>query len=370
MRRGCLLAIAAVLASRCGGSPAAAPHSAGLVRLVRIAQLDQPVALATRPRDRALYVAEKTGKLVSFRDDAVRTVLDLSGRVSLGGEQGLLGVAFSPDGRYVYVDYTDGRGFTRIMQYRFVRGRAVAASARPLLWIRQRYNNHNGGELAFGPDGMLYVGHGDGAGGGDPTFHAQSLHTLLGKILRIDPTPRGPAPYVIPPDNPFARSRGVRHEIWAFGLRNPWRFSFDRATGDMWIGDVGQTNWEEIDRMPRGESGWNFGWNRFEGNASYDSHAPGTSTVKPVYVYPHTAGRCVVTGGYVYRGRDIPALRGTYVFGDFCTGELWGLHPERGGARARPLGPSLPDLSSFGENRAGELFAMSLSGGVYSLAPA
>ena len=213
--------------------------------------------MAVRSGDTALYVAEKTGKVVAVRDGIVDPVpmLDLSEEVSLGGEQGLLGLAFSPDGRDVYVNFTDTNGDTHITGYAMRGGQADTATRRDLLVVDQPYSNHNGGNLVFGPDGYLYIGLGDGGSGGDPQGNGQSLSTLLGKMLRIDPTPFGDRPYRIPTDNPFVGHVAARPEIWAYGLRNPWRYSFDRLTGDLWIGDVGQSAWEEVDVQPSDSPG-------------------------------------------------------------------------------------------------------------------
>ncbi|MFN2544581.1 MAG: sorbosone dehydrogenase family protein [Actinomycetota bacterium] len=371
-RAGALIVLQLLLAAACGGGNGAAGLGDTRVRLVEIADLEEPLALATRPGDRTLYVAQRTGRVVAVRSRHVvgRPVLDLSGRVSLGGEQGLLGLAFSPDGRYLYVDFTDTNGDTRVEQYAFRGERADPGTRREILFVDQPYANHNGGEVTFGPDGMLYIGLGDGGSGGDPMDNAQSRGTLLGKILRIRPTPDGPAPYEVPADNPFVGVDGARPEIWALGLRNPWRFSFDRSTGDLWIGDVGQSAWEEVDRVEAGVGGANLGWNRMEGDHPYTDRPPPADALGPVYEYTHGAGRCVVTGGFVYRGRAIPELEGSYVFADFCTGEITAFDASgTNDVRARSLGPALSSLSSFGEDAAGELYAMSLSGGLYRLAP-
>ena len=233
----------------------------------------------------------------------------------------------------------------------------------------QPYSNHNGGNLVFGPDGYLYIGLGDGGSGGDPHGNAQSLGTLLGKMLRIDPRPSGDSPYGIPPDNPFVDTQGARAEIWAYGLRNPWRYSFDRSTGDLWIGDVGQSAWEEVDRQPASsDGGENYGWNVREGSHPYaDGSAP--DAVDPVYDYPHSDGGCVVTGGYVYRGAAIPDLVGAYVFADFCLGTLEVLRHDGDTAVVTDLGPTVQAVSSFGEDAAGELYVLSLAGGVYRVVP-
>jgi glucose/arabinose dehydrogenase len=255
--------------------------------------------------------------------------------------------------------------------YRWRDDRADPASRRDVLVVDQPYANHNGGNLAFGPDGYLYVGLGDGGSGGDPHDHGQSLSTVLGKMLRIDPRPSDARPYTIPPGNPFVGREGARPEIWALGLRNPWRYSFDRATGDLWIADVGQSAWEEIDRQPAGsDGGENYGWNRMEGDHPFEGDPP-PGVVRPVYEYSHDSGGCTVTGGYVYRGRRISGLVGAYVFGDLCLGRLEAIRVDDGGeVRRRVFGPTVAGLSSFGEDAQGELYAMSLGGALYRIAPA
>ncbi|MEA2555535.1 MAG: hypothetical protein QOI60_866 [Actinomycetota bacterium] len=330
--------------------------------------------MAVRPGDPALYIAEKTGRVVAIRGGAVNPVpvLDLSSDVSLGGEQGLLGLTFSPDGGFLYVNFTDTNGDTRIDEFAMRGDRADEGSRRQVLFVQQPYDNHNGGNLVFGPDGYLYIGMGDGGSGGDPQNRAQTKSELLGKMLRISPRPSGGRPYGIPPDNPFVDEPSARPEVWAYGLRNPWRFSFDSSTGALWIGDVGQSSWEEIDTQPAGSrGGQNYGWNRQEGAHPYSgSGSPAGTTVSPVFEYPHTYGRCAVTGGYVYRGQDIPGLAGTYVFADFCRGELQGLRLDKGTVADQwALGPTVPNLSSFGQDASGELYVLSLSAGVYRLAP-
>jgi len=361
-------------------SPAASPSTGptpteprfadARIRLVPVAELEQPVAMAVRAGDRALYVAEKVGRVVALSPGSdPRVVLDLTNRVSLGSEQGLLGLAFSPNGRYLYVDFTDTEGDTNVAEFAFDDDGADPASERLVLFVDQPFSNHNGGALAFGPDGYLYVALGDGGSGGDPKGNAQSLSTLLGKLLRISPRPSGGEPYAIPPDNPFVGWSGARPEIWAYGLRNPWRFSFDAATGDLWIGDVGQNAWEEIDLEPAGsDGGSNFGWDRLEGTHPFEGgSAPGS--VPPVFEYANGAGSCAVTGGYVYRGALIPRLVGSYVFADYCRGRLEALVPGKGRAmEARALGPRIDALASFGEDARGELYVLSLAGTVSRIA--
>ena len=359
--------------SATGPKPTADPSGSladARVRLERVAVLDQPVALALRPDDPALYVAERPGRVIALRDGAdPEVVLDLADRVSLGSEQGLLGIAFSPDGGFLYVDITDVGGDTRILEFRVEDEGIDPSSEREVLRVDQPYSNHNGGNLAFGPDGYLYVALGDGGSAGDPEGRAQSVSTLLGKLLRISPRPSDGEPYGIPPDNPFVGREGARPEIWAYGLRNPWRFSFDRETGDLWIGDVGQASWEEIDVEPAGSAGGlNYGWDVREGTHPFESGSTDPEMVVPVFEYPHDGSTCAVTGGYVYRGEDIAALAGAYVFADYCSGRLEAFVLRDGVARAhRELGPVVEGLASFGQDALGELYALSLSGSVYRL---
>ena len=339
------------------------------LRAVRVGQFTAPIALAVRAGDEALYVAEKGGVVKALRSGATdpTPVLDLSGQVSTGSEQGLLGLVFSPDGGRLYVDYTDTAGDSRVVEYAFSAGRADTSTRRELLLVQQPFANHNGGNLVFGPDGFLYIGLGDGGSAGDPQGNGQRLDTLLGKILRIDPRPDGNTPYRIPPDNPFASQQGARPEIWAYGLRNPWRFTFDRETGALWIGDVGQNAIEEIDAVEASAGGGqNYGWNRLEGTRRFAGSAP-PGSVAPVHEYSHDGGNCSVTGGYVYRGTRIPALRGSYVFADYCKGELRALVPGGASLRSVTLGPTLDAVSSFGQDAQGELFVLSLAAGLHRL---
>ena len=340
------------------------------IRLEQVASLEQPLAMAVREDDSALYVAQKTGKVVAIRADRIDEVpvLDLSGEVSLSTEQGLLGLAFAPGGRELYVNYTDTNGDTHVTGFAMRGDHADPATRRDILVVDQPYANHNGGNLAFGPDGYLYIGLGDGGGGGDPHGNGQSLSTLLAKMLRIDPQLSGEAPYRIPSDNPFVGRADARPAIWAYGLRNPWRYSFDRLTGDLWIGDVGQSAWEEIDRQHAGSRGGeNYGWNRAEGSHPFAGDIPADAQ-RPVFEYARDDGRCTVIGGYVYRGEAIPDLYGAYVFGDLCLGRIEALRMQGGRVVShRALGPTVENLSSFGEDANGELYAMSLSGGVYRI---
>jgi glucose/arabinose dehydrogenase len=356
-----------------GAAASSAQFRRARVRLVQVAELQQPVAMAVRPGDRAVYVAEQTGAVRALRAGKVdpTPVVDISDQVTAGGEQGLLGLAFSPDGRFLYLNFTDTDGDSRVVELTMRGGRADPGSLRLLLRVEDPFANHNGGQLAFGPDRLLYIAFGDGGGGGDPEGNGQSLGTLLGKILRIDPRPAGGRPYRVPSGNPFVgRGGGARPEIWAYGLRNPWRFSFDPASGDLWIGDVGQNAWEEVDREPARSGGRNYGWNRREGLHAFEGERP-AGAVDPVIEYGREGGACTVIGGSVYWGRRIPGLRGAYLYGDYCAGWVRAARV-RGGrvAEQRDLGLSVPNLTSFGVDPAGELYAMSLAGPVYRLAPA
>jgi glucose/arabinose dehydrogenase len=328
--------------------------------------------MAVRAGDEALYIAEKTGRVRALRDGKVESgaVLDITGDVSLGSEQGLLGLAFSPEGDFLYVNYTDLAGDTRIVEYEMSDGKARVGSAREVLSVDQPYANHNGGNLAFGPDGYLYVGLGDGGSGGDPHDNGQSLGARLGKMLRLDPRPSDGGQFGVPRDNPFSGREGADPLIWAYGLRNPWRYSFDRETGDLWIGDVGQSSLEEIDFQPAdSDGGENYGWNRLEGSQPYAGDAP-EDMVLPVDEYPTGEG-CAVTGGYVYRGSAISNLYGAYLYGDFCAGFVRGIVLKGGEVtQRREFGINVSSLSSFGEDQEGELYLLSLGGDVFRLDPA
>jgi glucose/arabinose dehydrogenase len=326
-----------------------------------------------------LFVVEQFGRIWALRDGAptAEPFLDIGPLVgSRGNEQGLLSIAFHPafaeNGRF-FINYTDRDGDTVIARYSVSADnpdRADHESAAVLLTVDQPAPNHNGGLLKFGPDGYLYIGMGDGGAAGDPWGNGQSLDTLLGKLLRIDVD--SGEPYAIPPDNPFAGRDDARPEIWAYGLRNPWRFSFDRATGDLFIADVGQNAQEEVHFQPAaGAGGENYGWDIMEGDACYDAGSCDREGLQlPVAVYPHSgdAGGCSITGGYVYRGAAFPALAGTYLYADFCSGNLWTLRPE-GEAWQSELVTTLDiRVSSFGEDEAGELYVTDRgAGGLYRL---
>jgi glucose/arabinose dehydrogenase len=334
----------------------------------------RPVAMLQTPGTGPdWYVVEKGGRVVRVEGEgsAALTALfvDISDRVDAApSEAGLLGMAFHPDfadNGQVYLSYTRGAPLTSVLS-RFVSrdgGLTLdAASEEVLLEVPQPYGNHNGGQIAFGPDGYLYFGLGDGGAGGDPHGNGQNTQTLLGAMLRL--AVNGPSPYAIPPDNPFVGGGG-RPEIYAWGLRNPWRWSFDRLGGELWVGDVGQNAWEEIDRVSLGD---NLGWNLWEGSHCFTPGAcRSEGVVMPVAEYSHALG-CSVTGGYVYRGEAVPALYGRYLFGDFCSGTVWQLDSGNPQAGARILIESGLQLSSFAEDRNGELYLLDYgSGGIFRL---
>ncbi len=315
-----------------------------------------------------MFVVEQGGriKVVEPGSTTGEVFLDLSEETQAGGERGLLGLAFHPnyeENRRFFVNYTDRAGDTVVEEYRAEEDGSAADpdSARVLLQIDQPFPNHNGGHLAFGPDGYLYIATGDGGSSGDPHENGQSLETLLGKLLRID-VDRGD-PYSIPPGNPFDDgSRGLP-EIWAYGLRNPWRFSFDPQAETLWVGDVGQGELEEIDRVAADEAGLNYGWNEMEGSRCFDGACDPTGLVLPITEYGHDEG-CSVTGGFVYRGSEFPDMQGAYLFADYCSGSIWAIDS----AVTRPVEPDLVytserALSSFGQDEAGELYATDIGSG-------
>jgi glucose/arabinose dehydrogenase len=364
-----LVSLGAVFAGTRSGAPggagtserdaASARAAAPALRIVAaIDGLDAPLYVTAAPGEPGrLYVVEQGGTIRIVENGRVRPqpFLDVRSLVLAGGEQGLLGLAFHPgfarNGRF-YVNYTNRAGDTRVVEYRARAGRALPGSARVLLALDQPYGNHNGGMLAFGPDGRLWVGTGDGGSGGDPENHAQTMGSLLGKLLTIDVDRRGAQPAIV-----------------ALGLRNPWRFAFDRANGDLYIGDVGQNAIEEVNYVRAATTGLlNFGWAVKEGRAQFDGRALGPGRlVDPIAQYTHASG-CSITGGHVYRGRAVPAAAGRYFYGDYCSGIVWSLRVQNGRAvGVRREAFRVPSLASFGEDAAGELYLVSLRGTIYRL---
>lgn len=339
------------------------------IALVPIASFEQPVDLASRAGDTTAYVVERVGRVTPLRDGVVAaSVLDITDLTEGEGERGLLGLTFSPDGSLAYVNHTDNSGDTVIAEYAVsADGTFDESSRRVLLTVDQPYANHNGGDVTIGPDGMLYIGMGDGGDGGDPQRYSLNVTSLLGKMLRIDPTPSAGAPYTVPADNPFVGVAGARPEIWSVGLRNPWRFSFDSATGDLWIADVGQNVLEEIDvawAADGGGRGLNFGWSAFEGTQRYNDDQSPEGATPPIHEYEHGDLGCSISGGAVYRGAEIPALVGWYVWGDYCSGQLQALRvQDRAVAQVLPLAVQSQN-TAIRVGPDGELWAISIGGEV------
>jgi glucose/arabinose dehydrogenase len=366
------LCAAALLA--CGGSPAAPPMVVDSLRLAPVVSgLSNPLYLTSPPGDTArLFVVEQGGKIWIVQHGVQLTTpfLDVSAKITSTGEQGLLSVAFHPSyatNGYFYVDYTDLNGDTHVERYTVSADSNVAdtASHKLILFVAQPYANHNGGLVMFGPDGMLYIGMGDGGSGGDPQNRAQDPDSLLGKLLRID-VDHGD-PYTIPPGNPYATGGG-RGEIWAIGLRNPWRYAFDPPSGLLYIADVGQDSWEEVDVEPATLGGLNYGWRIMEGAHCYTPNpCQSTGLTLPVIEYDHSQG-CAVIGGFVYRGALFPALRGQYFYGDLCSGWVRSFSYAGGAVTSRTdwtLNASLGTPLSFGEDANGELYVLTAGGTVY-----
>jgi glucose/arabinose dehydrogenase len=353
------------------------------IALTEVVELEQPVALATRADSDHLYIAERTGRVVvverseSGPGTVIQTLVDISGETTTESERGLLGLTFDPDGDRLYLSYTGPEGTTLVDEWIMDGDEIDDATRRTIYAIDQPFPNHNGGQVAFGPDGLLYLGLGDGGGGGDPLDAGQDPDTALGSLVRIEPTEAGDLPYTVPDDNPFADGGGAP-EVWAIGLRNPWRFSWDRATDDLWIADVGQNQIEEInlvmspdDGSPPGR-GANFGWAIFEGDQPFDGGPEPENYVPPIYTFGHNP-QCSITGGYVSRGDALPGLRGVYVYSDFCDPRIHLLLQRDGEVvETRALDTSVPGggVTSFGEGPDGELYVMSISGGVFRLDPA
>jgi len=336
----------------------------------------EPIYVTSPPGDPRLFVVQKGGTIVVQGPAGKKqTFLDISGQVSTDGERGLFSIAFAPDyatSGLAYVDYTDRNGDSRVVEFKADitdPNRLDPKSRREILFVKQPFANHNGGLLLFDSTGMMVIGFGDGGSAGDPANRAQNLGQLLGKLLRIDPRHPGRAkPYGIPPDNPFVGKAGARPEVWAYGLRNPWRFSFDRQTQDLYVGDVGQDRFEEVDYVaPAKQSGANFGWSKYEGSQIFKNQpADESRLVKPIVTYPLKSGACSITGGGVYRG-SVQALQGFYIYSDFCKGEVKGFRMVNGVKMDEKSFPALntPSIDSFGEDSGGEMYIVSLEGKVY-----
>lgn len=340
------------------------------VVLEEVAEATNPTAGAAGPEG-TVWIAERPGTVRVLGDDGLgEPVLDISDDTTTDGERGLLGIAFDDDFAHFYVSYTDLEGTSTIDEFAVSDGALEEDSRRTVLTQTQPYANHNGGDIKFGPDGYLYIAFGDGGSGGDPDGNGQKLDTQLGKLLRIDPS--GGDPYAIPSDNPFVDDASAKDEIWAYGLRNPWKFSFDSETGDLLIGDVGQSDWEEIDWAP-GDSkgGENYGWNQMEGTHPFRGGTEPENHVPPVFEYDRSGLGCSVTGGFVYRGAAIPELAGSYVFSDYCDGTVRTLKIEDGEVTEEgDLGVDAGQVVSLVQDGDGELYLLDLAGAITRIQPA
>jgi glucose/arabinose dehydrogenase len=377
------VALAAVAAPTTAQGLGSGGSAAGFKLVPVVSGLNGPVYVTQPPGDPRLFVVEQGGLIRIVQDGKLLPApfADLTKQVTAGGEQGLLGLAFDPqfakNGR-LFVYYTGRNAHEQVWELRAKSGsNTVSGFRRLLLDMSDPYSNHNGGDLQFGPDGYLYIGTGDGGSGGDPQNRSQNPNSPLGKLLRIDVDkhPSG-RPYAIPPGNPYAKSGKGLKLLYAWGLRNPWRYSFDRSTGDLWIGDVGQDHWEEVDHVAKGKGlAANFGWSVYEGRHSFkpsESLTGGGHSVNPVAEYSHSEG-CSITGGYVYRGPSIPGLSGHYVYTDYCSARMWTIRPGSTTPTEVTSVAQAVDLkspSSFGEGDDGTLYLVSQAGVLYRFAAA
>ncbi len=365
----CIIIVAACLETAKANTP---PAPEGLTLTPFVDSLELPVFITpVLGSNDKFFVLEKVGRVRLVENGKVQeqSVLDIGNLVSTGNEQGLLGIAVHPNYQsngYIFINYTDEAGDSQIVRYQVSNNVADPNSAKTILSVDQPHSNHNAGMLTFGPDGYLYIVMGDGGSGGDPYGLGQDMTSLLGKMLRID-VDNGD-PYSVPDDNPFVGQEGVRPEIWTVGWRNPWRFSFDRDTGDMWLGDVGQNKFEEISFQAAEQGGGNYGWRCKEATHEFDisENCDDKDFIDPVLEYDHSQGASV-TGGYVYRGSAITDLQGRYVYGDFTSGKIWFASQTDNGWATTEWQDTNLNISSFGEDAAGELFVIDYSGTIYKL---
>ena len=375
-------AVTTVAENPAGSAPASTPTGPAVsvdptvdptAALDVVAGIPLAIDLSWRPGDDTLYVATQDGTVLAVGDGGQpRLVLDVTGQTAAAGERGLLGLAMDPKLALAYVNFTNRDGDTVVAEFAVGEdGTFDRRSQREVLTIDQPYANHNGGAIRFGPDGYLYIATGDGGSANDPARRALKLDDLLGKILRIDPHASGSRPYSVPADNPFAAGGG-RGEVWSYGLRNPWRFSFDRQTGDLWIADVGQNEIEEVDvawAAAGGGRGSNFGWSAFEGTKRLNADQPTDGAIPPIYEYTHADGGCSISGGVRYRGTGIPALVGWYVFSDYCKSSIRALQIDgQAAGRVVELGDS-SQVAGISEGPDGELYVLSLEDGLVMLVP-
>lgn len=367
---GALCLVASLALTTASADERAASGQASKVALTKVATAQNPIAGTAGPGG-TVWIAERAGTVrVLDAKGLGKPVLDISKETTTDGERGLLGIAFDKRFAHFYISFTNLEGTSVVDEFAVRHGRIRPDTRRTVLTQTQPYANHNGGDIKFGPDGYLYIAFGDGGAGGDPHGNGQNLDTLLGKLLRIDP--RGGKPYAIPRDNPFVNDPKARDEIWSYGLRNPWRFSFDAGTGDLLIGDVGQSAWEEIDWAPaRSKGGENYGWSQMEGTHPFRGGTEPANHVPPVHEYDRNGLGCSVTGGFVYRGRAVPALRGQYVYSDYCDGTLRTLRIENGKVTGTSdLGVNGGEVVSFVQSRKGELYALDIGGSIHRIDPA
>lgn len=366
---GTICLVASLALTTASADEPAAPRQAAKVALKEVARAQNPIAGAAGPGG-TVWIAERAGTVRVLDDTGLgEPVLDISDETTTDGERGLLGIAFDKRFAHFYISFTNLEGTSTVDEFAVRHGKIRPNTRRTVITQTQPYPNHNGGDIRFGPDGYLYIALGDGGSGGDPHGNGQNLDTLLGKMLRIDP--QGGKPYAIPRDNPFVNDPNAKDEIWAYGLRNPWRFSFDARTGDLLIGDVGQSDWEEIDWAPaRSRGGENYGWSQMEGTHPFRGGTEPANHVPPVHEYDRTGLGCSVTGGYVYRGRAIPDLKGQYVFSDYCDGTLRTLRMKNGKVTGESdLGVNGGEVISFVQGGDGELYVLAIGGSVSRIDP-
>ncbi|WP_326731153.1 PQQ-dependent sugar dehydrogenase [Streptomyces phaeochromogenes] len=367
---GTICLVASLALTTASADEPATPRQAAKVALKEVARAQNPIAGAAGPGG-TVWIAERAGTVRVLDDTGLgEPVLDISDETTTDGERGLLGIAFDKRFAHFYISFTNLEGTSTVDEFAVRHGKIRPNTRRTVITQTQPYPNHNGGDIRFGPDGYLYIALGDGGSGGDPHGNGQNLDTLLGKMLRIDP--QGGKPYAIPRDNPFVNDPNAKDEIWAYGLRNPWRFSFDARTGDLLIGDVGQNDWEEIDWAPaKSRGGENYGWSQMEGTHPFRGGTEPANHVPPVHEYDRTGLGCSVTGGYVYRGRAIPDLKGQYVFSDYCDGTLRTLRMKNGKVTGESdLGVNGGEVISFVQGGDGELYVLAIGGSVSRIDPA
>lgn len=367
---GAVCLVASLAFTTASADEPAAPRQAPKVALKEVTTAKNPSAGTAGP-DGTVWIAERAGTVRALGDQGLGDpVLDISAETTTDGERGLLGITFDKEFAHFYISFTNLEGTSTVDEFAVRDGKIQPDTRRTVLTQTQPYSNHNGGDIKFGPDGYLYIAFGDGGSGGDPHGNGQNLDTLLGKMVRIDPS--GGEPYAIPSDNPFVDDPNAKGEIWAYGLRNPWRFSFDAGTGDLLIGDVGQSAWEEIDWAPaNSEGGENYGWSQMEGSHPFRGGTEPANHVPPVHEYDRNGLGCSVTGGYVYRGEAIPDLKGQYVFSDYCDGTVRALQMENGEVTGvSDLGVNGGEVVSFVQGGNGELYVLDIGGTVSRIDPA